>query len=157
MNCSIFLLFFLGFTSGQQQILQFTELLLAFCTSGSPSVCPPYPLHTNTHTHTQHTHPTSTQCKRSPARLHLPPKEILWASAARGSWGSGCVCYYPICMTILQLQVLPEDANKNRVPQHSAFESKLSPFSYTAGPLQAHTKPWPELMRETSSFTCRNL
>lgn len=46
--------------------------------------------------------------------LHLPQKEILWTSAAHSSWGSGCVCYYPICTTILQLQVVPEDTNQSR-------------------------------------------
>lgn len=63
----------------------------------------------------------------------------------RGSWGSSCVCYYPICMTILQLQVLPEDANKNRVPRHFAFESKLSPFPARWGcckPTQSLDQSW---------------
>lgn len=69
----------------------------------------------------------------------LPQKEILWASAARCSWGNSCVCYYPICMTILQLQVVPEDTNKNRVPQHIAFESKLSPFLHSGAAASPHS------------------
>lgn len=117
MNYSIFLLFFfLRFTSGQQ-ILQFTELLLAFCTSSSLSVLPPHST-PPPHPGVKEAQPACTSHWRKSFE-HLQP---------RGSWGSSCVCYYPICMTILQLQVLPEDANKNRVPRHFAFESKLSPF-----------------------------
>lgn len=60
-------------------------------------------------------HTCSLSCKRGPT-LSLPPHlsqwEILWTSIAHWSWGNCCVYYYTICMTILQLQVVPEDTNQ---------------------------------------------
>lgn len=111
----------------------------AFCSSTCLSASPPFPVEVA---------PPRPPC--------LPHQEILWTSVAHRSWGSSCVYYYTICMTLLQLQVVPEDTNQTCCHNTPLLKVNWA-FSTQRRWQPTHAQPWPEQWRKRESAQTSSL